>query len=413
MMAGIFDFFPGSNPTRSVGLRSAAMTGLGADPGEAIALSLLRAMDHRGRGGQRDLPAGPMGEVAQNLIPIFGAIIQGQAIQKQAEMEKMLLQAKIAQLGGDPEMKAAKIKQLEALTAQETSLAEERKSKASYRDKQQQLVEKLMGGSAGAEVPGGMKPTITMGPSGPSVTYKSDVMSPEALQQRKEIQAAGASTTLNREKSFETWKQQHPKLTQRQLDALDAGNSLLSILDEIPQAVAGIPKDMSRAQIATQASKYQARAEHPVLTNALTGITGGVISADTDPRLDPYFSTVGQAQQALTTFGLVGLRGGYRTLQWLQVHFPGWADDPATVMRKAAFLQSNKGIVRKKVEELQNSIKNAASIAQEIGGEPTGDTVRVKVRNKKTGQEQYIEYDPATGSTSVPEPSVVPQGEGG
>lgn len=408
----LFDYFRGPNPARR---RGGIFGGdlAGADSGEATALALLNAMGPMEQAGY-ERSASPAGAIAKNLIPLFGAIIQGKAMEKQAQLQDLMLQMKMAQLAGDPEKRAAEIAHLRSLAASEQSLAEERKGKASYREKQQQLVDRLMSGAGETgQAAGGLRPTITMGAEGPSVTYKSDVMSPEALQQRKEIQAAGAATTLSREKNFETWKQQHPKLTQRQLDALDAGNSLLSILDEIPQAVAGIPKDMSRSQIATQASKYQARAEHPVITNALTGITGGIISADTDPRLDPYFSTVGQAQQALTTFGLVGLRGGYRTLQWLQVHFPGWADDPATVMRKAAFLESNKGIVRKKVEELQNSIKNAASIAQEVGGEPTGDTVRLKVRNKKTGQEQYIEYDPATGSTSVPEPSVVPQGEGG
>lgn len=392
------------------GRRSSRRGLAGLDPGEARSLALLDAMGGIERAGY-ERSASPAGAIAKNLMPLFGAMIQAKAMERQSALQSLLLQAELAKGMGDPEMRAAKIRQLEALTSQEQSLAEERRGKAASREKQQQLIDKLLAGGegmAGAAAPTGMKPSITMGPEGATVRYSSDVLSPEALQQRKEIQAAGAGTRLESAKQLETWKQQHPKLTQRQLDALDAGNSLISILDEIPAAVESIPKDMTRGKLALNASKYQARAEHPVVSNLITGITGGMLSSDTDPRLDTYFSTVGQAQQALTTFGLTGLRGGYRTLQWLQVHFPGWGDDPATVQRKSAFLSSNKGIVRKKVEELQNAIRNAASIAQEMGGEPIGDRVRLKARNKKTGQEQYIEYDPATGETSIPEENATP-----
>src|SRR5512143_2972623 len=113
MMPGIFDFFRGPNPARRRGIFGGGMSGM--DSGDASALALLDALGPIQEAGlQRS--ASPAGAIAKNLIPLFGAIIQGQLLQKQSEqqaeilgLEKAKLQAEIAKAGGDPEKRAAEI----------------------------------------------------------------------------------------------------------------------------------------------------------------------------------------------------------------------------------------------------------------------------------------------------------------
>jgi hypothetical protein len=124
-MPGISDFFRGGMSTRrGIGLG-------GVDPGEARALALLNAMGPMEDAGlQRS--AGPMGAIAKNLIPLFGAIIQGKLLEQQAAqeqeklgmekeklgLEKQKLQAEVAkaQGGGNPERRAAGLEKTQAET---------------------------------------------------------------------------------------------------------------------------------------------------------------------------------------------------------------------------------------------------------------------------------------------------------
>jgi hypothetical protein len=84
-MPGIFDYFRGPNPARRRGM------GLGGiDPGEARALALLQAMGPMQEAGY-ERSASPAGAIAKNLIPLFGAIIQGQMLEKQAAQQQEML----------------------------------------------------------------------------------------------------------------------------------------------------------------------------------------------------------------------------------------------------------------------------------------------------------------------------------
>lgn len=374
--------------------------GLGDSSGDAQSMALLQAMGGIQEAGMRR-HASPIGAIADTLAPLLAAPIQARQMEQQNALQSLLLRAKIVDLlrgsgGISPEeaaLKTAQAKEAEASAAEKTGRAEYSKK----------LLENILGGGGGMGGSDlkGMKPSINFGTSGPSVSYRSDVMSPEALQQRKDIMSAGAAQSLEGKKAFENFKQSlPPKMTQKQQDAIEAGHTLISMLDEIPGVVKDLPTDIDRAGLAREAAKYQGRSEHPLAANAITGLTGGLINADTDPRLDPYFATVGQAQAALASFNLTGMRGGWNTLKWLNVHFPGWGDDAATVERKAKFLSSNKGVVKKKIEFLQGRIQKAAEAAGQIGGEPVGDSVRVKVRGPN-GQEAYMLIDPETGESSV------------
>lgn len=107
-MAGIFDYFRGPNPARRRGIFGGD-TGIGSgDSGEATALALLNAMGPMQQAGL-ERSASPAGAIAKNLIPLFGAIIQGKLMEQQAAqrqellgLEKQKLQAETAKaLKGD------------------------------------------------------------------------------------------------------------------------------------------------------------------------------------------------------------------------------------------------------------------------------------------------------------------------
>lgn len=392
-----------------------SLFGGGQDPGlgdlggishrDATTLSLLQALQGMSEAGTRRT-ATPIGSIAQTLAPLLAAPIQARQMEQRSALEALKLKLGIASLLSkeDPERRAADLAKTQAETQKATAETKRIQSEQQWKDELRKdpkaALQKLIGQQG--EGVGGLKPSYLVNPETGTVSIRmaSDEMTPGRLQQEKEIAGIRANQQLQTKENFETWKQQHPKLTQRQLDALEAGNTLVSMLDEVPAQVAAIPKDIDRAKLAWNASKYQTRSEHPVLTNFATGLTGGLINADSDPRLDPYFSTVGQSQAALASFNLAGLRGGQKTLQWLNVHFPGWGDDSATVERKARFLASNKGIVKQKIEYLQGLMKKSASAAEAVGGEPVGDMVRVKVRDPN-GKETYMMIDPSTGDSSM------------
>jgi len=401
-MPGMSDFFRGPNPSRRRrGIFSDDMSS--TDPGEARALALLNALGPMQEAGlQRS--AGPMGSIAKNLIPLFGAIIQGKALERQAKLENLKLLMELSKGMGDPEMRTAKINQLKALTAQEQSLAEERKSKGSYREKQQQLVEKLMGGAAGTEAPGGMKPTISLGESGPSVTYRSDVLSPEALQQRKDIQAAGSTQILGREKELAKFKATElPRtLSSAERQTIESAETLIGLLDNAEEKINSIPKNMSSKDLAANMSNYQFRSAHPELTN-LSKRLGGY-GFPNDPEISDYASWVGQVQSALGAFNIQGQRGGIRLLEYLKDHFPNYADDPSEVARKAMVLRRDSSVIKRRIAAIKQEIVNAASMADESGGTATQGWLKVQARNKKTGQAQDIWFNPTTGATSATDP---------
>lgn len=89
MMAGIFDNL--RLPARRRGIFGSAAGGLGSgDSGEATALALINALGPMQQAGL-ERSASPVGAIAKNLIPLFGAIIQGQMLQKQSEQQAELL----------------------------------------------------------------------------------------------------------------------------------------------------------------------------------------------------------------------------------------------------------------------------------------------------------------------------------
>ena len=116
-MADLADY-----PFRSgVGLGLGANLGanLSVDPSEARSLALLGAL----RGSQEaglQRTASPMGSIAQNLIPIFGAMITAKALERQAQVnqqKEMLAQATNAALvqerGAQTDLARARVKALE------------------------------------------------------------------------------------------------------------------------------------------------------------------------------------------------------------------------------------------------------------------------------------------------------------
>jgi hypothetical protein len=370
-------------------------TDLSVDPKEAQSLALIKAMQNSQAAGLQRT-ATPLGAIAQNLIPLFQAPIEARRLEREGMLKELLLKVQLAKLAsatGEDEPKTLE------------QLAVRKLPKDASLDQVAKAKRDLSAPPAPSEINlllGKLKGDPEASAAYDAIQANKGVLSPAAVAQQKEIAGVKAAETLGGQKELARYKAEDlpPKMTQRQQDALEAGHTLIGMLDEIPKMVESLPKDIDRSSLARQASKYQIRSEHPIATNLLTGLTGGAVSADTDPRLDPYFATVGQSQAALATFNLAGMRGGYNTLKWLNVHFPGWADDPATVERKAKFLSSNKGIVQKKIQYLQDRLTKSAQAATDMGGEPVGDQVRLKVRGPN-GQESYMLFDPETGQSSV------------
>lgn len=87
----------------------------GLDPGDASSLALLDAMGGIERAGY-ERSASPAGAIAKNLIPLFGAIIQSRAMERQAQLQDLMLRMKMGQLAGDPEKRAAELEKTRAET---------------------------------------------------------------------------------------------------------------------------------------------------------------------------------------------------------------------------------------------------------------------------------------------------------
>jgi hypothetical protein len=137
----------------------------------------------------------------------------------------------------------------------------------------------------------------------------------------------------------------------------------------------------------------------------LKSVTGGAVDFSSDPKLDPYLSWVGQVQSALASFNIQGQRGGIQLLNYLKDHFPNYADSPADALRKAQILRKNSSVIQRRIDQITGQITGAAKIATDSGGDAVQGWVKMRVRNKKTGQEQDLWYDPSSGDTSATNPS--------
>src|ERR1044071_5620976 len=149
--------------------------------------------------------ASPIGSIAQNLIPLFQIPLQAKAMQQQQALEKLKILAQLSAIQGktDPEKRAAEIAKLKAET-------DKTRGEADYRQMllKNPMIAQILSGQGGEGTPsaGGMKPKVTLGITGPGISYSSDVLSPEALAQKKEIAAASSGQTLQREKALAKYK---------------------------------------------------------------------------------------------------------------------------------------------------------------------------------------------------------------
>lgn len=369
----------------------------GLTAGQIRALSLLNALPEIEQGGMVR-SASPMGAIARGVSPIIQALLNAKAYQASAAAQ--------AQAGALKDLKtAAEIEHLGSLAGAESALAEERRGKGEYRKKQQEMIDKLLSGADGQGATRGMKPKITYGPSGPSVTYSSDVLSPEALQQRIDIQRAGSATTLGREKELARFKATElpAKMTNQDRQTVEAGKTLLGLLGDAEKNIASLPADMTPRQLASNMRNYQIRSQHPLVVNTLKSVTG--MGFPSDESTDAYASWVGQVQAALGSFNVQGQRGGYQLLQYLKDHFPNYADSPAEAQRKAQLLRKDTAVIQRRIDAIMGELTNAASLADDHGGEASQGWLRKQVRNKKTGQVQDIWLNPATGETSAEDPN--------
>lgn len=386
-----------------------SLRSLGLDPQAAATLGALGGLRGLDEAGFRRT-AGPMGSIAQNLIPLVQAYQQSKVAESQAILNQLLVQAQLMKSGGDPEKRAAEIEHLKALASSETALAEKRKGEGAYRDAQQKRLDELLQGQAGG-APGGMKPTVTYGASGPSISFKSDVMSPEAFRQQKELAGMRSGETLEREKALATFKKSlPPNMSDKDIGIIASGKTLLSLMDSADQAINSLPKDISSSYYKRQAFKYQKRAENPAATNFLEGYSGGMFNFDSDPRLDPIFSWIGQVKSALMSFNLSGQKGGIQLLQYLSDHFPGYGDNPAQAQRKLQNLKQDKGVIQQRINDMLDLLQKKGTMlnapgaveAPDAGGPGVAWMGRPYVL--KNGEKRMVWLNPDTGeSKDLPE----------
>lgn len=382
-----------------------ALRSLGLDPQAAATLGALSGLRGLDQAGFRRT-AGPMGSIAQNLMPLLQAVQQAKVAESQAVLNQLLIRAQLMKAGGDPEKRAAEIEHLKALASSETALAEKRKGEGAYRDAQQKRLDELLQGQAGG-APGGMKPTVTYGASGPSISFKSDVMSPEAFQQQKELAGMRSGTTEQREKDVAVFKAQlardMPKMSDKDLNIIANGKTLLSLMDSADEAISTIPKDISRRYYAKNAFNYQVRAENPKLANAITMGSFGMKTFDTDSRLDPVFSWIGQVKSALASFNLQSQKGGIQLLNYLNDHFPGYGDSPEAAQQKLLLLRKDKAVIQQRITDMietfqkKGTMLNAPGVVEAPDAGGPGVAWMGRTRVLPDGTKRTVWLNPDTG----------------
>ena len=367
--------------------------------------------------------SGPLGQISQALMPLISAKIYGQQAEQHQQMDKMKALLGVMTLA--KELHGVDLQNAQNQAALE-KMGIEKESHKHYID----MLDALNEGRGPKDA------KVTVGDKGGSITFGGEKLPESEIGLIRAAQAgdsgaqdiltnlrqgrvgvasdeakARSNLAVDEFKKKEEIKRDLPaKMSEKDRQIIHSGESLLGLLDEAPTAVSSIPGDVSRSQLALQAAKYQGGSEHPALSNIVTGLTGGMINTDTNPKLDQYFSWIGQVSSALASFNLEGQRGGFRTLQYLKDHFPGYQDSPERARDKVKWLVQNKGIIQQKIDAIHKDITKTAATATNldssgIAAEPSGSWMKVPFYNQKTKQQAFMWINPTTGETSAADPS--------
>ena len=214
------------------------------DPGQARALALLQAMGPMQEAGlQRS--ASPAGAIAKNLIPLFGAMIQGKLMEQQAAaqqqtevLKRLLLESQIAKA-----QRADEPKNLQAILAKRVQAGQPT-------DDVVQLMKQIQKPPADTEI-NLVKQSLGEKASDPKAVL-------DALAKQKQAETAGLQQAkmpgeLDLFRQKEAIKQQELKPPSRQqVDSWTMGISSLRSLDS---AIAGLSKT-SPAQLAAAVTTH-------------------------------------------------------------------------------------------------------------------------------------------------------------
>jgi hypothetical protein len=367
----------------------------GLSESDARNLSLIQAIQQTQKAGLQRT-ATPIGAIANALLPLVVAPIAA----RQARMESMKGALPI-------------LLQLAEMRAKAEDRPLERRTKEAQASKAEQEAawKKKLIDMAGGAMPEGMEVT-GYGVEGLQIG-RGRLLSPEEEAQQMRIYGAkteGSSKMQeDRAKRLEVFKRSlPPAMGERAKEAVTSGRTLLELLNDAEAKIASIPKDISDSQLSREAAKYQMRSEHPALANVLKGYTGGMVTADTDPRLDDYFNYVGQVEAALTSFNLSGMRGGIRTIDYLRKHFPGFADNLSAVLGKTKALRNNKSVVSRSIENHLKSIERTAATAEATpGGEAEMGWVGRPIFDKN-GNEKRLWLNEQSGESLLLDPGQAP-----
>lgn len=363
--------------------------------------------------------SGPLGQISQAIMPLIAAKIYGEQAKSKASQQhsEMLFSAiKLANEIDDRELKKMELEQ---------KLHPDYKPVVEF----VKAIKEAGGDASGVKttLKGPMGSTVTFGGAKPADTLfgligaeqGGDTSATPKLERYADLQArqAGAEAQKRSDVAIEQFKKEEQikrelpaKMSEKDRQVIHSGEALLGLLDEAPTAIGSLPADVNRSGLAMQAAKYQAGSEHPTASNLITGLTGGLVSTDTDPKMDQYFSWIGQVKSALASFNLEGQRGGFRTLQYLQDHFPGYQDSPERARDKVKWLVQNKGIIQQKINAIHQEIEKSASTATDldasgIPAESQGSWMKVPMYNQKTKQQAFMWVNPTTGQTRSSEPA--------